>query len=203
MSKVHCLSFLYKLQLKILLYTLPLVLLGITFWVGGELVTKQLLSRPYKALDKLQADLQLTIELKLNTTIIAREIYKEQEFTHVEVKTGNSGLKKLEFELPITPSNPQEATLIQQLAISAPIKNLKKNTQLIVQLPITLQVIKVEIEKARGLSKVEVISANSLLTKLEFEFPVTEVNIIETMIAKELGISHQNIRKLVRYQINR
>jgi hypothetical protein len=197
MPKIPRLNTLYKVQLKIILFTLPLILLGIIFWFGGELVTKKLLSRPYQALDKLQADLQPTIELKLNTLIINREIDQDEEFTRVEVETVNSGLKKLEFELPIKPSNPEEARLIQQLVISTPAKKL------IAQFPVTLQVIKVEINKQENLSRIIVIAVNSLVTNLEFEFPVTEINIIESMLTEKLGISRQDIHKLIRYQIRR
>lgn len=203
MSKAHRFPTPYQFPPKVLLLTLPLAILGIIFWFGGELITKQLLSRPYRALDKLQADLQLTIQLNLNATIISREIEQEQEFTQVEVKTVNSQLKKLQFELPNIPSSPQESALIQQLGISTLSKELKENTQLKVQLPVTLQVIKAEIDNQQELSTVVVIASNSLVTKLEFEFPVAEINLVETMIAKEIGISRQDISKLVRYQINK
>jgi hypothetical protein len=203
MSKAHRFHTLYQFQLRVLLLVLPLILLGITFWFGGELVTKQLLSRPYRALDKLQADLQLTIQLNLNATILVREIEQEQEFTLVELKTIHSELKTLQFELPNIPSNPQESVLIQQLGIFSPSKKLKENTQLRVPLPVTLEVIKVEIDHRQELSRVVVMASNSLVTKLEFEFPVTDINVVEAMIGKTIGISPQNIRKLVRYQISR
>ena len=112
-------------------FWLPLPLLGFAFWVGGSLVTDQLLSRPY-------------------------------------------GIKA----------------------------QLKANTQLQVRLSVTVLAIKADIEKSQGLTKVEVKTTDSVLKRLEFQFPVTEVNSVETSIAQELGLSVENVRKLVRYQVN-
>jgi hypothetical protein len=211
MFKAHPLQILRSLRREFLLWTLPLLLLGVIFWVGGDLLTKQLLSRPYGTLDKLKADTQLQVLLKLNVAVKTVEIEKEQEFTQFEVMTANSVLKKLEFELPIAPgetskesialSNPEEIAIAQQLEVFSQGEKLQGNQQLIVQLPVTLQIIKAEIKKERGLSTVEVWTANDILTKLEFEFPVIEVNMVEAMIAQELGLSRENVRKLVRYQI--
>lgn len=62
--------------------------------------------------------------------------------------------------------------------------------------------IKVEINYAQAVSKVKVKTANSTLKQLEFEFPVTEVSQIEVAISRELGISIEQVRQLVRYQID-
>lgn len=63
-------------------------------------------------------------------------------------------------------------------------------------------VIKVDIKYGQGFSKVKVKTANSALKKLEFEFPTTDVSKIETAISRELGLSPEQVRQLVRYQVD-
>jgi hypothetical protein len=127
MSLPRWLQFLRPLWLE---FWLPLPLLGIIFWFGGNAVTSQVLSRPYSTVSKLQAD-----------------------------------------------------------------------TQQEVQLSLTVLVIKAEIEKNEGLTSVEVKTADPELTRLKFEFPVTEVSQVEAMIAQKLGLSREDVKKLVRYQV--
>ena len=127
MSLPRWLQFLRPLWLE---FWLPLPLLGIIFWFGGNAVTSQVLSRPYSTVSKLQAD-----------------------------------------------------------------------TQQEVQLTVTVLVIKAEIEKNEGLTSVEVKTADPELTRLKFEFPVTEVSQVEAMIAQKLGLSREDVNKLVRYQV--
>ncbi len=69
------------------------------------------------------------------------------------------------------------------------------------QLSVTVLVITAEIDKSEGVTKVELKTAESTLKTLEFEFPVTEFNQVETNIAQELGLSRAEVRKLVRYQV--
>ncbi|MBW4560556.1 MAG: hypothetical protein KME32_05255 [Mojavia pulchra JT2-VF2] len=218
MSKARWLPILHSWHIQVVLWALTLLLLGISFWVGGELLTKHLLSHSYGTLDKLQADTQLPIQLKLNVTVIAIEINKGEDFTQVEVKTANSVIKYLEFELPNQPSNALETAIAwsaapavgcpkgcraiaKKLELTSKLVKLKGNAQLVLQLPINLQAIKAEIDREQGFSNVEVITANDLLTKFEIALPVVKVNMVEAMIAQELGITHENVRSLVRYQI--
>lgn len=79
---------------------------------------------------------------------------------------------------------------------------LQADMQLQRQRSRTVVLIKVEIRKERGFSKVKVKTANSALKELEFEFPVTELSQIEAAIGQELGLSTDHVRKLVRYQID-
>ncbi|KJH72407.1 hypothetical protein [Aliterella atlantica] len=81
------------------------------------------------------------------------------------------------------------------------VAQLEADTQLEVNLAVTILVIKAEIYKKQGFTKVEVKTTKSALTKLEFQFPVTEFNQVESTIAQELGLSLADIRKLVRYQV--
>ncbi|MBD0346210.1 MAG: hypothetical protein ICV63_15580 [Coleofasciculus sp. Co-bin14] len=121
---------LQALRPLLLEFWLPLPLLGIIFWLGGNFVTSQVLSRPYSTVSKLQAD-----------------------------------------------------------------------TQQEVQLSVTVLVIKAEIERSEGVTQVEVKTADPELTRLKFEFPVTEVSQVEAAIAQKLGLSREEVKKLVRYQV--
>lgn len=97
---------------------LPLTLLLIAFGVGGGSMTNQVLSRSYGTIDKLQADTQLEVQLALPVLFIKAEIEKEQGFTTVDVKTTDSELKKLEFQLPVTELNLVETAIAQKLQLS-------------------------------------------------------------------------------------
>lgn len=81
------------------------------------------------------------------------------------------------------------------------VAQLEADTQLEVNLAVTIVIIKAEIYKKQGFTKVEVKTTKSALTKLEFQFPVTEFNQVEATIAQELGLSLADVRKLVRYQV--
>jgi hypothetical protein len=78
---------------------------------------------------------------------------------------------------------------------------LEADTQLEVHLSVTVVVIQAEVNQQQGFTKVEVMTKDSVLKKLDFIFPVTDFNQIEATIAQELGLSRENVRKLVRYQV--
>lgn len=79
---------------------------------------------------------------------------------------------------------------------------LKASPQLVeVHLAVDVLVILAEIQKSQGFTKVQVKTTDSVLKKLEFQFPVTQVSSVEAKIAQELKLSPENVRKLVRYQI--
>lgn len=189
---------LHSLRLK---FWLPLPLLLIAFGLGGEPLTNQLLNRSYVAVDKLQAAQTIKIQPSLNALVIATEIEKEQEFTQVEIETANSVLKKLEFELPVTSLNMVKALIAQELGLSPEVENLQAGTKIEVQLSVTVQGLIAEIEKEQGFTKVSVKTANSVLKKLEFELPVTEISMVKAMIAQELGMSRENVRMLVSFRV--
>ena len=81
------------------------------------------------------------------------------------------------------------------------VNQLQADTQLEVKLSLTVVLIKAVINKTEGLTIVAVKTTDSTLKKLEYEFGVTEVGEIESAIANELGMSIEQTRKLVRYQI--
>jgi hypothetical protein len=79
---------------------------------------------------------------------------------------------------------------------------LKAKTQLKKQPEKVVLAIKVEIKYSQGFSQVRVKTANSALKKLEFEFPLTEVSQIEAAISRELGLPPEQVRHLIRYQVD-
>lgn len=81
-------------------------------------------------------------------------------------------------------------------------ERLQVNTQIKEKPTKLVLAIKVEINYKLGISRVKVKTANSTLKQLEFEFFVTEVSQIEAAISRELGLSLEEIRQLVRYQID-
>lgn len=99
-------------------FWLPLPLLGILFWLGGNFVTNQVLSRPYSTLSKLQADTHQEVQLSVNVLIIKAQIDKNQGLTSVEVKTADPELTRLKFEFPVTEVSQVEAMIAQKLGLS-------------------------------------------------------------------------------------
>ncbi len=81
-------------------------------------------------------------------------------------------------------------------------EQLQVNTQIKEKPAKVVLAIKVEINYKLGISKVQVKTANSTLKQLEFEFYVTDFSQIEAAISRELGLSLEQVRQLVHYQIN-
>ena len=98
-------------------FWLLLPLLGLVFWVGGGLVTDQILSRSAPSKPPLQAD-KMEGKLEKIVLLIKVEINRSQGFSKVKVKTANSALKKLEFEFPVTKTSQIEAAIGQELGLS-------------------------------------------------------------------------------------
>lgn len=99
-------------------FWLPLPLLGVLFWLGGSLVTDQVLSRPYTTVNTLRADVQPEVHLSFTVLLIKAEINKSEGLTLVQVKTADATIKTLEFEFPVTEFNQVEASLTQALGLS-------------------------------------------------------------------------------------
>lgn len=127
-----------------------MVLLGIAFWTGSDLLTKKILGFSYRTLDKLQADTLPQVELTLNFTVVDMKVEKEQKFTQVKIKTANSLLKRLEIEIPN--SKFPEVAIAQKFGLYPQQQELMLNQQIQVKIPVTLKVIKAEIEKSKDLA---------------------------------------------------
>lgn len=195
----HLLQKLYSSKVELLL---PLPLLLIAFAFGGESLTNVLLSRSYPTGDKLLTDTQtVKVQVTANVVVTEVEIEKEQDFTEVELKTANSVLKKLIFKVPVTEFSFLKAMIALELGLSDEVETLQANTKMQVQSAVKVLGILAEIEKERGFTKVGVNTADSVLKKLEFEFPVTELKSVKAMITQELGLSPENARVLVSYRV--
>ena len=71
-------------------FWLPLPLLGLVFWIGGGLVTDRMLSHAYRPKVHIQANMPLQGQPQKMVLAIKVEIYKQQGFSKVKVKTANS-----------------------------------------------------------------------------------------------------------------
>jgi hypothetical protein len=118
MIPAHQQSFLPWLRRLGLEFWLPLPLLGVCFWVGGGLLTSQVLSRPYGTKNTLQADVQLEVSLSASVSLIRAVVDQDEASTLVEVQTVDSALKQLEFEFPVTELSQVEAAIAQELGLS-------------------------------------------------------------------------------------
>lgn len=99
-------------------FWLPLPLLGIVFWCGGNFVTRQVLSRPYSTVNKLQVDTQQQVQLSVTVLVIEAQMKRREGITRVAVKTTDPQLNKLEFEFPVTEVSQVEATIARKLGLS-------------------------------------------------------------------------------------
>jgi hypothetical protein len=104
-------------SLNLDLYLL-LPILAFAFWIGGELISNQVLSRPYGIVAELKADRRTQIQLSFTVEVIQVLIDKNKGLTKVEVKTNDSELKKLEFEFFITEFEQVEKKIAQELGLS-------------------------------------------------------------------------------------
>jgi HD-GYP domain-containing protein (c-di-GMP phosphodiesterase class II) len=98
--------------------------LAFAFWIGGEFISNQVLSRPYGIVAELKAEQSTKIELFFTVEVIQVLIDKNKGLTQVEVKTNDSELKKLEFEFPITEFEQVERKIAKELGLSK--ENVKK-----------------------------------------------------------------------------
>ncbi|WP_238393458.1 hypothetical protein [Myxacorys almedinensis] len=78
---------------------------------------------------------------------------------------------------------------------------LQADTQLEVKAGVTIIVISAAVDRQRGRTTVVVETTDSSLKKVEYTYWVTDVKEVEAAIARELGTSVENVRKLVRYRL--
>lgn len=78
---------------------------------------------------------------------------------------------------------------------------LQADAQLEIQMSVNVMRIEATIDQSAQMAKVEVQTTESILKKLEFEFPITEMGQVEGAIAQELALSVQDVRRLARYEI--
>ncbi|MGI2906523.1 hypothetical protein, partial [Tolypothrix sp. VBCCA 56010] len=80
-------------------------------------------------------------------------------------------------------------------------KYLRADIQLAKKAPKTTLSIQAKINKVKGFSTVTVKTANSTLKELKFEFVFTELSQVEMAISQELGLSGEDVKRLVHYEI--
>jgi hypothetical protein len=107
-----------KVSLLNLDFWLFLPLLAFFFWIGGEFISQQVLSRPYEVVAELEANQSTQIKLSFTVQVIQVLIDRETGKTKVEVKTNDSELQKLEFEFSITEFKQLELKIAQELGLS-------------------------------------------------------------------------------------
>lgn len=78
---------------------------------------------------------------------------------------------------------------------------LQSDTQLEAQVSVNVSLINAIINQTEGTTQVEVQTADPILKRLELKLPTTEVSQVEATIAQKLGLPHQDVRQLVRYEV--
>lgn len=81
-----------------------------------------------------------------------------------------------------------------------PKKSLQVDTQVAKQITSRIVLIEVEINEPKKLSLVKVKTNHSALKTMYFEFAVSEPNLIEANLSRELGLSIKRVRELIRYR---
>ncbi|AFZ34270.1 hypothetical protein Sta7437_0675 [Stanieria cyanosphaera PCC 7437] len=99
-------------------FWLCLPLLSVAFWIGGELISNQVLSRPFNVVSELEANKKTQINLTVTVQFIQVLIDKNRGLAQVEVKTSDSELKRLEFIFPIANFEQVEALIAKELGLS-------------------------------------------------------------------------------------
>ncbi|MGF1541571.1 MAG: hypothetical protein ACFCU5_14155 [Pleurocapsa sp.] len=108
-------------------YWLCLPLLALAFWVGSELISNQVLSRPFSVVAELEANKKTQINLTVTVQLIQVLIDQKQGLAQVQVKTNDSELKRLEFEFETAQFEQIEALIAQELGLSqADIRSLTR-----------------------------------------------------------------------------
>lgn len=95
-------------------------------------------------------------------------------------------------------------SLVKEQVLNRPyttVNTLQADTERQVNLPITVLLIKADINKNQGLTQVQVNTTDSTLKRWEFEFPITEFEQVEVNMAMKLGLSREDVRRLIRYRI--
>ena len=99
-------------------FWLLLPVLALAFWIGGEVISNKVLSRPYDIVTELEANQPTQVKLSFTVQVIQVLIDKNRGVTQVKVKTNDSELTKLEFEFPMTEFEKVEKAIAFELSLS-------------------------------------------------------------------------------------
>jgi hypothetical protein len=83
-------------------FWLPLPLIALGFWWGGDVILRRSLSYAYRSEASFTTEAPAQIQVSASVLAIEVEIRRPAKFTKVRVKTTASPLKKLEFEFATT-----------------------------------------------------------------------------------------------------
>ncbi|MGH1394657.1 MAG: hypothetical protein ACRAVC_11565 [Trichormus sp.] len=79
-------------------------------------------------------------------------------------------------------------------------KSLSADTRLTGQMMKKVVAIEAEILQPKGVSLVKVTTNHSVLKTMIFEFSITEPRHLEAKLSRELGLSPERVKELIRYQ---
>lgn len=79
-------------------------------------------------------------------------------------------------------------------------KYVQVNTQSTRQMMKKVVGIEAEIRRMQGVSVVKVTTNHSILKTMVFEFAITEPHRLEAKLSRELGLSQERVKELIRYQ---
>lgn len=99
-------------------FWLPLPLIALGFWWGGDVILRQSLSHAYRSEASFTTEAPAQIQVAASVLAIEVEIRRAADFTKVRVKTTASPLKKLEFEFATTDIPELEAAVARELNLS-------------------------------------------------------------------------------------
>jgi len=99
-------------------FWLPLPLLGIFFWIGGNAATEYLLSQPYTSANKLQTDPPTSLNFSSDNLSIAATIDLSEGLTTVKVIPLDPDIKKEEFVFFVTEFEQIESAIAQKLKLT-------------------------------------------------------------------------------------
>ncbi len=105
-------------------FWLPLPLIAVLFWVAGDYMAVQVLSRPYDSVSKLQADRESGTKLSVTIATMNAEIDRRRGRTIIFVKTLNSSLRSLRYEFPVVQASQVETAIAQELKM--PVEAVRK-----------------------------------------------------------------------------
>jgi hypothetical protein len=99
-------------------FWLPLPLLGLLFWLGGNAVMNYVLSRPFTTANtlKLLADPPTQFNLSVDNLSITAQIDRRRELTKVEITSIELG-KKVELKIPVTDVKAIEAAIAKEIKL--------------------------------------------------------------------------------------
>jgi hypothetical protein len=99
-------------------FWLFLLLLGFTFWFGGSWLSDWTIRQPYPITQaSLQVSSRLEVKIPISLILIDAEVYLDEGFSEVEIKTANYNLKKLEYVFPIVRFDELKKAIAQELGI--------------------------------------------------------------------------------------